>query len=259
MDKVQDKVVGAPVIRMENVGVGALADLNVSVIDGINWSVQAQDFWAIAGLQGSGKSDLLAMTASLMPPRTGSYWLFGEAMPIFDESRLPTRLRLGMVFDGGQVFNHLTVRENVALPLRYHRDLSKGDAAAQVQNILDATELGPWADSTPGAMGRNWQKRAGLARALSLQPEVLVVDNPLAGLDLRHASWWLKFLDELHRGHPLLSGRPVTMVVTTADLRPWKGRARQFAVLRDKKLIVLGGWEQIEAANEELVLELLPK
>jgi phospholipid/cholesterol/gamma-HCH transport system ATP-binding protein len=213
----------------------------------------------VAGLQGSGKSDFLMMTAGLMGPLAGQYRLFGEPMPIYDEARLPTRLRLGLVFDGGQLFNHLTVWENVALALRYHQNLSKEQAEAPVRRLLEALELGPWADSTPGAMGRNWQKRAGLARALSLEPELLLVDNPLAGLDLRHASWWLNFLGQLAGGHPLTQGPPVTLVVTAADLRPWEGRARQFAVLKQKRFAVLGSWQQLEAASDELLREVLPE
>ena len=108
------------------------------------------------------------------------------------------------------------------------------------------------------AIGRNWQKRIGLARALTLRPEVLLIDNPLAGLDLRHVHWWLSFLGELSKGHRLLNGRPVTLAVSTADLRPWKAQARQFAILRNKRLAVLGTWAQLEAASEELVRELLP-
>ena len=83
------------------------------------------------------------------------------------------------------------------------------------------------------------------------------MDNPLGGLDPRHVHWWLGFLDQLSKGHRLTRGRPVTLVVTTADFRPWKGHARQFAVLRNRGFAVLGAWGQLEAASEELVRELL--
>ena len=246
-----------PVIEMHEVAVGAVRDQSLTVLEGINWCVEVGDFWVVAGWQGSGKSDFLMMTGGLMPPLAGAYTLFGEPMPIFEEARLKKRLRLGLAFDTGQLFNHLTVAENIALPLRYHDNLRQTEAKAQVQPILDAMELGPWADSTPGAIGRNWQKRVGLARALVLKPEVLLVDSPLTGLDLRHVNWWLGFLDALSRGHALLGGRPLTLVVTTADLRPWKNRARQFAVVKNKQFSVLGAWSQLEAASDELVQELL--
>jgi ABC-type transporter Mla maintaining outer membrane lipid asymmetry ATPase subunit MlaF len=145
------------------------------------------------------------------------------------------------------------------LPLRYHQNLSAAEAKAKVEAILDALELGSWAALTPSALGHSWQKRAGLARALALKPQVLLVDNALTGLDLRHANWWLDFLDQLSKGHRLLEGRPVTLVVTTADLRPWEGRAHQFAVLKGKRLEVLGTWAELEAASDELLHELLPK
>ena len=100
-------------------------------------------------------------------------------MPIFDEHRLKERLRLGLVFESGQLLNHLTVKENVALPLRYHLDMPEESAAEMIQPWLEALELGPWADSTPGAIGRNWARRVGLARALVLRPQILLADNPL--------------------------------------------------------------------------------
>jgi ABC-type transporter Mla maintaining outer membrane lipid asymmetry ATPase subunit MlaF len=167
-------------------------------------------------------------------------------------------LRLGLVFDGGQLFNHLTIWENVALPLRYHQDLTKAEADEAVRKLLEATELEPWADSTPGAIGRHWQKRVGLARALSLQPEILLVDSPLSGLDLRHASWWLQFLEDLSQGQVLGRKRPMTLVVSSPDLRQWQGHAHQFAIIRNKRFAVLGSWQQLEAASEELLKELLP-
>jgi len=149
------------------------------------------------------------------------------------------------------------VAENIALPLRYHHNLSRVGAAAAVSELLEGTELAPWAESTPGALRRSWQKRAGLARALALKPEVLLVDNPLTGLDPRHVNWWLGFLDQLSKGHSLMQGRPVTLVVTTDDFRPWKGHARQFAILRNRGFVVLGAWAQLETASAEVMRELL--
>jgi len=241
-----------PAIQMRGVAVGAISDQSRLLVEEINWTVASGDYWVVAGLQGAGKSDLLLMTGGLMPPARGAYWLFGQEMPIFDEARLKERLRLGLVFDGGQLFNHLTVSENVALPLRYHGNLSQAEAEPEVSAILESLDLAPWADSTPGALGRNWQKRVGLARALALKPEVVLVDNPLTGLDLRQINWWLDFLDRLSQGHRLLDERPTTLVVTTPDLRPWKGHARQFAMLGNRRLAVLDTWTQVEAASLEL-------
>ena len=242
---------------MTGVAVSALRDPDTMVAEGINWTVNTGDYWVVAGLHGSGKSDFLMLTGGLMAPRQGRYRFFGEEMPIFEERRLKARLRLGVVFDGGQLFNHLTVAENVALPLRYHRNLSQGEAAVAVSELLECTELTPWAEKTPGVLGHGWQKRAGLARALVLRPEVLLVDNPLAGLDPRHVQWWLAFLDQLSQGHRLMGGRPVTLVVATSDARPWKGHARLFASLRRQGFAVLGSWAQLEAASAEPAQELL--
>lgn len=246
------------VIEMANVTVGSLAERGAITAESVNWTVSAGDYWVLAGLQGAGKSDFLMMTSGLMAPVDGTYRLFGETMPIFDEPRLATRLRLGLAFDSGQLFNHLTVWENIALPLRYHRNLARAEANARIAPLLEATGLSELADATPGSLGRNWHKRVGLARALSLEPEILLVDNPLAGLDLRHANWWLSFLGQLSKGHALMQGRPMTLVVSTADLRPWKSRARQFAVLRNKQFTALGGWPEHETASTGLLHELLP-
>ena len=246
-----------PTIEMTGVAIGAMRDPDMVVAEEINWTVNPGDFWLVAGLDGTGKSNFLMVAGGLMAPRRGQYRFYGEDMPIFEETRLKQRLRLGLVFEGGQLLNHLTVAENVALPLRYHRNLGQTEAAARVDELLRFTELAPWANRTPGDLGRGWQKRGGLARALALEPEVLLVDNPLAGLDPQHVHWWLGALDQLSKGHSLMQGRPLTLVVTAADFRPWKGHARQFAVLRNRSFAVFGTWAQLEAASGELVRELL--
>ena len=247
----------AAAILMNDVAAGSLLDPTVSVVSNINWKVVAGEFWVLAGLQGSGKSDLLMLTAGLMSPLEGQYLFFGEEMPILEEERLPQRLRLGMVFESGQLFNHLTVAENVALPLRYHQNLTKAEAMAAVQATLEAMELGPWADSTPGALGPNWHKRVGLARALMLKPEVLLMDNPLAGLDLRHAYWWLGLLERLSKPQNLVRQEPLTLVVTTTELQPWIDLGQQFAIIKDHRFTVLGPRAQLQSANQELVAELV--
>ena len=242
-------------IEMRDVAFGSMRDVSLVVAEQINWTVRPGDYWVIAGLQGSGKSDFLMMTGGVMALAQGTYLLFGERMPIFEDARLATRLRLGLVFDTGQLFNHLTVSENIALPIRYHHGLSKTEAAAQVQMLLEELDLAEWADSTPGAIGRNWQKRVGLARALALKPELLLLDSPLTGLDIRHTNWWLSILDQLSKGHRVLEGRPLTLIATAADLRPWKDRAKQFALLKDKRFRVLGTWGEL-AAGEDLLHEV---
>jgi ABC-type transporter Mla maintaining outer membrane lipid asymmetry ATPase subunit MlaF len=161
------------------------------------------------------------------------------------------------VFQGGQLFNHLTIAENVALPLRYQNNLTAIEAAREVRALLARLELTPLADVTPANVAANWRQRAALARALILKPEILLLDNPLAGLGARHLQWWLRFLDQLSRGHELFGGNPLTLVVTADDLRPWQNAKRKFAVLRDKKFIPLGGWNEVEAAADSVVKELL--
>lgn len=246
-----------PAIEMRGVAVNAPRDAASLVAAEVDWTVAPGEFWVIGGLQGAGKSDFLMLTAGLIPPHAGEYRLFGELMPIFEESRLAQRLRVGLVFDGGQLLNHLTVFENVALSLRYHRNLAPAEVEAEVRAMLSAVGLLPWAANTPGALPRPWRKRAGLARALMLRPELLLVDGAISSADLRHAHWWLGFLDALARGHPVLGGQPVTLVATAEDLRPWRGHATHFALLAEQRFSVLGDWAQVEQDTSAALRVLL--
>lgn len=250
-----------PVLALEmiDVTVGSLKDPEWVVLKGVNWSVAAGDYWAIGGLNASGKSDFMAMAAGIMRPLAGIYRVFGrERAARFENELLEERLRIGLVFDGGQLFHHLTIAENIALPLRYHQNRAIEDVAGATAALLDLTGLTAVADENPGAISRNRQQRAGLARALSLNPEVLLLDNPLSGLDPRDVAWWLDLLDQLSAGHPIAGGRPKTLVVTGDDLRPWKERGHQFAVLKDTAFINLGDRPALSAHTEPLLRELLP-
>src|SRR6185369_2810655 len=112
--------------------------------------------------------------------------LYGQDMgEHFGDEFLPNRLRMGIVFDDARLFGLLTVAANVALPIRYHQNATEEDAASWVSGLLKELELTEFADDRPAAISRTWQRRAALARALALRPEVLVLENPLRGLDTR--------------------------------------------------------------------------
>ncbi len=246
-----------PAISMCDVSVAAMRDTTFTVVEGVNWSVMAGEFWVVAGQEHSGKSDLLMLAAGLMPPAAGRCQLFGSDPKEFGEAGLAERLRVGFVFQGGNLFNRLTVFENVALPLHYHRDVPPGETADELRALLELLELTPLADVTPANIAPNWRQRVALARALVLKPEVLLLDNPLAGLGARHLHWWLRFLHHLCQGHGRPGGKPMTLVVTAEDLRPWRQVAGQFALLRDKRFIPLGAWNEVETAGDPVVKELL--
>jgi ABC-type transporter Mla maintaining outer membrane lipid asymmetry ATPase subunit MlaF len=259
-NKLAGGVAPPPPNEMRGVSAGAMRDASFTVVEDVNWTVAPGEFWVIAGQQDSGKSDFLKMTAGLMTPASGSYKLFGIETQTFGEAELAGRLRVGFVFEGGQLFNHLTIGGNVALPLQYRQNLTPDAAASEVQSLLELMELTPLADVTPSNVAANWRQRAALARALILKPEVLLLDNPLSGLGVRHLQWWLRLLDRLWRGHEWSGGRPMTMVVTTDDLSRlagWQNAARKYALLHDNKFIPLGSWTAVEASDDPVVKELL--
>jgi phospholipid/cholesterol/gamma-HCH transport system ATP-binding protein len=230
----------------------------ISVND-VSWTVNRGDWWVLAGPPNSGKSALLMTLGILNPAARGELRLFGQAVTQSMGDELTSiRRRIGMLFeDGGHLFDQSTVLENVALPLRYHHNLSLADAVERVMPFLEACGIAAFAAQNTRGVGRANRRRVALARALALQPELLLIDNPVAGLDPSQIRWWRGFLSQLNAGHPVLENRPVTLVLATDDLRPWLPLARQFALVRDRKLQALGGREELESKHGDLLAELL--
>jgi len=245
------------VIEMCNARIGALHDATLAVVENVNWTVQPGEFWVVAGQQHSGRTDLLMHAAGLMTPASGTCQVFGCDTRGFDESQIAERLRVGFVFAGGKLFNQLTIAENIALPLRYQKNLTAAEAARAVEVLMELLELTPFAANTPGNLATNWRQRAALARALVLKPDLLLLDTPLAGLGTRHRQWWLKFLEQLRTGHEFFGGLRMTVVVTTDDVRAWQHPQRQYAVLHEQTFSVLGSWSELESAHHQAVKELL--
>ncbi len=248
----------AAVLEMAGVAVPALREPARVQLEDVNWTVQPGDYWALGGLLRSGKSDLLALAAGLTrPPRGVCRWFGQEVSGGFEDEHLTLRRRVGFVFDGGRLLNDLTLAENVALPLRYHLARGEAEPAERIAALVSFTDLEPWAGQRPADVSRNWQQRFGLARALALKPELLLLDDPLSGLDPRDAGWWIDTLEALATGHTLLDGRPLTLVVSGNDLRPWREQARQFALLQDRSFTVVGARDALEASTQPVLMELL--
>jgi ABC-type branched-subunit amino acid transport system ATPase component len=245
------------IVEMRDAAISSQRDTAMTVAENVNWPVSPGEFWVVAGQQQSGKSDLLMTAAGLLLPAHGSCRVFGCETDSFGEAQLTERLRVGFVFAGGKLFNQMTVAENVALPLRYQKNLAAAEAVRVVEVLLEMLELTPFTHSTSANLAANWRQRAALARALILKPELLLLDNPLGGLGARHRQWLMQFLDQLWRGHEWFGGQPMTIIASTDDLRPWRNPQRKFAVLDEKVFSVLGLWNEVAASSSPAVKELL--
>jgi ABC-type transporter Mla maintaining outer membrane lipid asymmetry ATPase subunit MlaF len=247
----------AAILDMQGVQVTALRDPSIIVLEEVTWSVRTGEFWVVAGAQHSGKSDLLLHAAGLMTPSAGTCRVFGCDTHQFDETQMAVRLRVGLAFADGKLFNQLTLAENIALPLLYHQRLTDAEAVRRVEALLELLELTPQADARPENVPAVWRRRAALARALALQPELLLLDNPNGGLTARHRQWQMNFLDQLWRGHDFFGGHPMTLVATTDDLQPWRHPQRKFAGVHEGHFTVLGAWGGDEFTGHRAVKELL--
>ena len=247
-----------PVLEMIEVAIASPQNPDVPALENINWRVNPGDYWVVGGLHGSGKSDLISTAAGLQNPLHGSVNLFGRDVSALREKELSDeRLRVGVVFgDGGRMFNRLTVEENIALPLCYHRDLSMEEARSVVSEILELIELKPFAHHTATTLRQSWQQRVGLARALALKPEILFLDKPFIGLEVRHRKWWFDFLAGLSSGIPFTNNQPVTLVLTTDNLQLWQEHGNQFALIKQNRWHSIGGREPLKNNEEEFLRDL---
>lgn len=249
----------AAVLRMRKVAVAHPRAPGEPLINDVDWTVHEGDFWVAAGMQGSGKTLLLETAAGLHPLTEGEIELFGQTVTGNEgDTFAASRRRLGLVFEGGgRLFQQLTVAENIALPLQYHRDLPLEEVLEEIIPLLEWTGLTRMAHVPAGRIGRAWAQRAALARALALRPELLFLDNPLAGMDVQHTRWWRRLIAELSAGHPMFNRRPLTLVVACDDLRPWLDLGRNYVLAHDRRWRILGTRAEVVASSEALVREMM--
>jgi ABC-type transporter Mla maintaining outer membrane lipid asymmetry ATPase subunit MlaF len=245
-------------MELRQATVASLAEPHLAAVESVDWTIGAGEFWVLAGLPGSGKSGLLATAAGLLPPLSGAHRLFGCELEQSRESDfLRQRLRAGFVFGhGGRLFQDLTLAQNVALPLAYHGDENPDGVRDRALGLLAAVGLEGKAGLTPARLSRADCQRAALARALALQPELLLLDDPLSGLNPREVRWWIDFLIALAAGHEALNGCRATLAVACEDVTAWLPAGSRFALIKDRGWHELGPREHVIASREPLLRDL---
>lgn len=231
----------------ENADIGLVGNPRVVRVAAVDWRMQPGGYWVVGGQMDSGKTDLLQTVAGLQPPARGTVRLLGcDLAELSEPELLKQRTRVGFVFKGGgRMFAEMTVAENVALPLRYHRDLQEDEALDAVHALLHLTDLDDTGPERPERLAESMRQRVGLARALALKPDLLFLDEPLAGLAWRHRQWWLDFMQALANGIPQMDGKKIGIAVTTNDFAPWQGRKVSFALIRDRRWQALGEQKEL--------------
>lgn len=155
-----------------------------TVLDGVTLDVNPGETMVVMGGSGCGKSTFLRHLIGSLAPTSGTVELFGEDLSKLDEEGLNhTKQRFGILFQSGALFNSMTIADNVALPLHEHTDLDPNIISITVKIKLELVGLREHASKYPAEISGGMKKRAGLARALSLDPRILFYDEPSAGLD----------------------------------------------------------------------------
>jgi phospholipid/cholesterol/gamma-HCH transport system ATP-binding protein len=186
----------------------------------------------LMGGSGSGKSTILRVIGGLVRPVHGHVWVAGEDVTRLSERGLNrVRRRLGMLFQGSALFDSLSVAENVALPLRERRELSRQEIAAEVQRRLADVGLEDSGGLMPAQLSGGMQRRVGLARAIVSSPEILLCDEPFSGLDPLNVRRIEALLVDLNRryGH--------TLIVTSHHVPSTRRMAQQVVFVREGRAV----------------------
>lgn len=223
------------------------------VLNGISLTVRRGETLAVLGRSGTGKSVLLRLVIGLEKPDSGSIQIHGQditGMTLDQLSKI--RMKMGFLFQNAALYDSLTVEQNVAFPLQHHKkDMSKSALATRVQALLAEVGLDGHLDKMPSDISGGMQKRVGLARALALEPDILLLDEPTAGLDPISAAEIDDLILKLQAEHQMAS------VVVTHDLHSAKTIAGRLALLNEGGVVIEGSFEDLQKSDIEFVKEFL--
>jgi len=225
----------------------------LDVLKGVSFQLEKGETLVIMGGSGSGKTVLLRHVDGLVHPDSGAIVLFGQHIEhLSEEELLPIRRRLGYVFQGAALFDSLTVEENVAFPLREHTDLSEGETRQRAIHFLSLVGLDEKVlPQLPAELSGGMRKRVGIARALIGQPDVLLFDEPTAGLDPTNSKLVGALISEL--GGEVCD----TSIVVTHDLELTKTVADRVAVLIEGRFAAVGRLDDVLGSRDPAVQAFL--
>ena len=215
------------------------------VLDGIDLRVYPGEIMVVIGGSGCGKSTLLRHLIGSLNPDQGSVKLFGREITTMPEPKLnEVRKRFGILFQSGALFNSMTVGENVALPLREHTNLGESTIEIMVKIKLELVGLREHADKMPAQLSGGMKKRAGLARAIALDPQILFYDEPSAGLDPVTSAQIDQLIIDLSRK------LRVTSMVVTHDMDSAFTIADRMCMLDKGRLLKVGSRREFETLRD---------
>jgi phospholipid/cholesterol/gamma-HCH transport system ATP-binding protein len=223
------------------------------VLNGINLSVNRGETLAVLGRSGTGKSVLLRLIIGLETPDSGSILIHGQNIVGLALDRMgEIRKKMGFLFQHAALYDSLTVAENVAFPLVHHRkDMSGSERCDRVKQLLAEVGMEGNLAKMPSDISGGMQKRVGLARALALEPEILLLDEPTAGLDPISSGEIDDLILKLQRERQMAS------IVVTHDLHSARTIANSLALLDQGNVVIEGTFEDLQESGIEFVKEFL--
>ena len=223
------------------------------VLDGVNLTVSAGEILVILGTSGCGKSTLLKNVIRLYKPDTGSIRLLGYEMTELEEKVEDVLMNVGVMYQNGALLNSLTVGENVALPLEMHTSMSPQLRREIAELKLRQVELFNVYDKYPKELSGGMQKRAAVARAIVMDPDILFCDEPSAGLDPVTALGLDKLLITLNETLGM------TIVVVTHELESIKRIAKRIGFLHNGRMLFSGTLDEALASDIPQICEFFLK
>jgi phospholipid/cholesterol/gamma-HCH transport system ATP-binding protein len=223
------------------------------VLNGITLSVPQGQTVAVLGRSGTGKSVLLKLLVGLQPADSGSVRISGQEITGLDPRPLnEIRKKIGYLFQEAALYDSLTVEQNVDFPLSRHTGMSESDRKGKVRELLSSVGMDDGEfDKMPSDISGGMQKRVGLARALALDPEILLLDEPTAGLDPITAGEIGQLILDLKRK------RAITAVVVTHDIHGAKTFSDLLILLDKGKIVAQGTFEDLSKSKDQFVVRFL--
>ncbi|MGA2814327.1 MAG: ABC transporter ATP-binding protein [Candidatus Acidiferrum sp.] len=224
------------------------------VLNGISLTINAGETLAMLGRSGTGKSVLLKIIIGLEKPDAGSVLVEGQDISRFElEALNEIRKKMGFLFQHAALYDSMTVAENIAFPLKRHTQMTPPERADRVEQLLTSVGLEDHLRKMPSDISGGMQKRVGLARALALDPSILLLDEPTAGLDPITSGEIDELILKLQQEHHMAS------LVVTHDLHSAKTIANRIALLDKGHVVIEGTFKDLEHSDNQFVSEFMQR